>query len=75
VIIGGDFNSESVEAWAKPYGFTAASTKATTDHGRRLDWLLIRGGSWTKTEIHNPGAASDHLAIRAHAVIPAIPTT
>lgn len=74
-IIGGDFNSESVTNWAKPYGLTAAATKATVDHGKRYDYLLIRHGQWTKTEIHDPGAASDHLAIRAHAVIPAIPTT
>lgn len=70
-IIGGDFNSESAATWAKPYGLTAASTKATTDTGRRIDYLLIRGGQWTKAELHNPGAASDHLAVRAHAVIPA----
>ncbi|HML52380.1 MAG TPA: NlpC/P60 family protein [Propionicimonas sp.] len=75
VIIGGDFNSEAVESWAKPHGFTVAKTGATVDHGKRYDWLLIRGGSWTKAETHNPGAASDHLAVRAHAVIPAIPTT
>ena len=75
-IVGGDFNSESVVGWARPYGFAAAPTKATTDHGRRLDWLLIRGGQsttaeWTKAELHNPGSASDHLAIRAHARIAA----
>ena len=74
-IIGGDFNSESAPTWAKPYGFTAAKTGATTDHGKRYDWLLIKSGQWTKTELYNPGTASDHLAIRAHAVIPAISTT
>lgn len=77
-IVGGDFNSEAVATWAKPYGFAAAPTKATTDHGRRLDWLLIRGGQstaaeWTKAELHNPGSASDHRAIRAHARI-AVPS-
>lgn len=74
-IVGGDFNSESVEAWAKPYKLVAAPTKATVDNGKRYDWLLIKSGRWTKTELHNPGTASDHLAIRAHAVIPAISTT
>lgn len=73
-IIGGDFNSEAVESWARPYGLTAAKTGATVDNGRRYDWLLIRGGSWTEAELHDPGKASDHLAVRAHAVIPAAPT-
>lgn len=77
VIIGGDFNSESVESWARAYGFTAAKTSATVDHGRRYDFLLIRGGTFDKVELHNPGAASDHLAVRARAVIPKtpVPTT
>lgn len=73
-VVGGDFNSESAATWTRPYGFAAAPTGATTDHGKRLDWLLIRGGQWTKAELHNPGAASDHLAVRAHAVISAVST-
>lgn len=74
VIAGGDFNTEWAATWAKGLGFAAAPTGATTDHGRRLDWLLIRGGTFTKAELHNAGPASDHLAVRAHAVIPKTPT-
>lgn len=73
-IVGGDFNSETAETWAKGQGFTAAKTGPTVDNGKRYDYLLIRGGSWTKAELRNPGAASDHLAVRAHAVIPKSPT-
>lgn len=73
-IVGGDFNSEAAETWAKGQGFTAAKTGPTVDNGKRYDYLLIRGGSWTKAELRNPGAASDHLAVRAHAVIPKSPT-
>ena len=51
-----------------------AKTGPTVDNGKRYDYLLIRGGSWTKAELRNPGAASDHLAVRAHAVIPKTPT-
>ena len=74
VIAGGDFNTEWAATWAKGLGFAAAPTGATTDHGRRLDWLLFRGGTFTKAELHNAGPASDHLAVRAHAVIPKTPT-
>ncbi|MGC4151487.1 MAG: NlpC/P60 family protein [Propionicimonas sp.] len=74
-IIGGDFNSEAATTWLKPYGFTVTNTPATTDHGRRYDYVAIKGGSITKAEMHDPGSASDHLAVRAHAVITTIPTT
>lgn len=68
-IVGGDFNTEAIDEWAATYGFVAAHTGDTTDKGRRLDYLLSRGGvEWIDTaEVLNPGPASDHRAVHAKA--------
>lgn len=69
-VIGGDFNSATAAEWLQAAGFVVADTPATTDHGKRYDYVAVRGGRITQSQIHDPGAASDHLAVRAHVRIP-----
>ena len=68
-IIGGDFNSSAAGDWLKIAGFAVLATPATTDKGKRLDYLAARGGiGWIAAgEVFNPGAASDHLLIKGRA--------
>ena len=73
-VIGGDFNSSNVESWAKEYGYIAAPTGATTNSGKRLDWLLIKGGQFDKVKVIDAGKASDHKAVKAQAIFGAIDT-
>lgn len=68
-IIGGDFNSTAAGGWLKDLGFSVLSTGATTDSGRRIDYLAARDGiDWIAPgEIFNPGPASDHKIIKGKA--------
>lgn len=71
-VIGGDFNSEAAPGWLRTHGFTPTITAATTDHGKRYDYVAVRRAELTAAEVHNPGAASDHRAVRAKVEIGAI---
>ena len=70
-VIGGDFNSEAAPGWLRGHGFTATITGPTTDHGRRYDYVAVKRAELGKAEVHNPGSASDHRAVRAHITIAA----
>lgn len=70
-VIGGDFNSEAAPGWLRGHGFTATITGPTTDHGRRYDYVATKRAELGDAEVHNPGAASDHRAVRAHVTIAA----
>lgn len=65
-IIGGDFNSRQAGDWLTAAGFDVLPTGGTNDKGKRLDYLAVRNGlHWVAAaEIFNPGAASDHLAVK-----------
>ena len=75
-VIGGDFNTEAAAQWLTAAGFSVSAVGATTDKGKRYDFVAALGGSITKAEVRNPGFASDHRAVRAKVAIPAsVPTT
>lgn len=74
-VIGGDFNTEAAAQWLVAAGFGVAQTGDTTDKGKRYDYVAALGGAVTRAEVYNPGAASDHRAVRAKASFPASSTT
>ena len=75
-VIGGDFNSESAPAWLRAAGYTVTTTAATTDKGARYDYVAVLGGELLAAEVHDPGPASDHKAVRAKVRVGAtVPTT
>lgn len=69
IILGGDFNESDCDDWVAPYGFVAASTGNTTNSGKRLDWLFIRGGEFTSATVIDAGKSSDHDGVRVHVKI------
>lgn len=68
-VLGGDANTTAVIEWAHARGFVPAVTGATTDKGKRLDYLLVRSGSFTNEKVIDAGKASDHKAVVATVTI------
>ncbi|HNV18258.1 MAG TPA: NlpC/P60 family protein [Rectinema sp.] len=62
-VIGGDSNTPTVMEWAKAAGFIVLNTGATTDSGKRLDYILGRSVVFGKSRTIKSGARSDHNAI------------
>ncbi len=68
-VIGGDFNSEAAPNWLKAAKFNLKATTATTDHGKRYDYVAGRQAAIAAAEVYDAGSASDHRAVRAKAKV------
>lgn len=68
-VIGGDSNTTSIVEWAKSYGLKVLKTGATTDNGKRLDYILGNAVYFGDAKIIDAGSRSDHKAISAPVIV------